>query len=65
MYLFSEFRVIPVFALMALWAIGGWLISARLFDRKPVERRLVGFSLGLILSHWPVNLLLVRDYVLE
>ncbi len=57
MYLFSEFRVIPVFVLMALWAAGGWLISARLFDIKPVERHLVGFGIGLVLSNWLANLI--------
>lgn len=57
MYLFSEFQVFPFFILMILWAVGGWLISARLFDLKPVERHLIGFSLGLILSNWLSNLL--------
>lgn len=56
MYLFSEFRVIPVFILMALWATGGWLITAGLFELKPVERHLVGFGIGLVLSNWLGNL---------
>jgi hypothetical protein len=57
MYLFREFSMWPALVLALLWAAGGWLISARLFDLKPVERHLVGFGIGLVAGNWLANLL--------
>src|SRR5258706_3358012 len=47
MYLFSELNFFPLILLLALWALGGWLIVARLFDLHPSERGLIGLGVGL------------------
>jgi hypothetical protein len=57
MYLYHEVEWLPLLALLALWAAGGWLVAARLFDLEPGERSVVGFGLGLTLSTWLANLL--------
>ncbi len=57
MYLYHEVNWLPLLGLLALWAAGGWLVAARLFDLAPEERSLVGFGLGLTLSTWFANLL--------
>jgi hypothetical protein len=55
MYLFSEISPLPFFAILLLWALGGWLLAARLFDLPPRERGLVGLGLGVILANWSAN----------
>ncbi|OGO11165.1 MAG: hypothetical protein A2Y93_02095 [Chloroflexi bacterium RBG_13_68_17] len=57
MYLYHEVNWLPLLALLGLWAAGGWLVAARLFDLAPEERSLVGFGLGLTLSTWTANVL--------
>ncbi|PKN95153.1 MAG: hypothetical protein CVU44_00265 [Chloroflexi bacterium HGW-Chloroflexi-6] len=55
MYLFSELSPLPFAIILLLWALGGWLIAARLFKTAPHERGLLGLGLGLILSNWAAN----------
>jgi hypothetical protein len=57
MYLYHELNWLALMVLLAMWALGGWLIAARLFDLAPEERNLVGFGLGLTVSTWLANLL--------
>ncbi len=57
MYLYQEVNWLPLLALLGLWAVGGWLVAARLFDLEPSERSLVGFGLGLTISTWLTNVL--------
>jgi hypothetical protein len=40
-----------------LWGAGGWLISGYAFDLHQNERTLVGFSLGLVINNWLVDIL--------
>jgi hypothetical protein len=55
MYLFSELNFIPLFLLLATWAFGGWLITARVFDLPARERGLVSLGIGLVLGTWLAN----------
>ena len=63
MYLFSELELIPLIALLMLWAVGGYLITARAFDLStrwgqsgyPHERGLVSLGIGLTLGTWLAN----------
>jgi hypothetical protein len=55
MYLFSELSPLPFFTILFLWALGGWLIAARLFKTAPHERGLLGLGLGVILANWAAN----------
>lgn len=57
MYLFHELNVIPLMLLMVLWSVGGWLITASLFDLKAVERHMVGLGVGLVAGTWLLNIL--------
>jgi hypothetical protein len=57
MYLFSELNVFSVILLLALWALGGWLMVARAFDLYPSERGLVGLGVGLTTATLLANLL--------
>lgn len=57
MYLYHELNWLPLLGLLALWATGGWLLAARLFDLEPGERSLIGLGLGLTISTWLANLL--------
>lgn len=55
MYLFSELSPLPFAIILILWALGGWLLAARLFKTAPHERGLLGLGLGVILSNWAAN----------
>ena len=55
MYLFSELNILPALLLIALWTLGGWLITARTFDLPPRERILVGLGVGLVTGTWLAN----------
>ncbi len=55
MYLFSELNPLPFGIILLLWALGGWLLTARLFKTAPHERGLLGLGLGVILSNWTAN----------
>lgn len=55
MYLFSELSPLPFAIILLLWALGGWLLTARLFKIAPHERGLIGLGLGVILSNWAAN----------
>ena len=57
MYLFSELNFLIVIPLLALWALGGWLILARTFDLNPTERGLAGLGVGLTVAALLSNLL--------
>lgn len=57
MYLFSELNFLIVIPLLALWALGGWLILARTFDLGPAERGLAGLGVGLTVGTLLSNLL--------
>jgi hypothetical protein len=57
MYLFSELNVFSVILLLALWALGGWLMVVRAFDLYPSERGLVGLGVGLTTATLLANLL--------
>jgi hypothetical protein len=57
MYLLSELNVLPLLLLLALWALGGWLITAGTFNLPAHERGLVSLGLGLVLGTWLANLL--------
>ena len=50
MYLFSELNIFPLILLLALWALGGWLIVSRIFDLHPTERPCIGLGVGLTVS---------------
>jgi hypothetical protein len=56
MYLFSEFALLPLILLFALWFVGGYLIATR-FDLPAHERGLVGAGIGLTLSALLANLI--------
>lgn len=55
MYLFSEISPLPFLLILSLWALGGWLLTARLFKVAPHERGLLGLGLGIILANWAAN----------
>jgi hypothetical protein len=55
MYLFSEINFLPLILLLTLWALGGWLITARVFDLPARERGLVSLAVGLTLGTWFAN----------
>ena len=55
MYLFSELNLFPALLLLALWTLGGWLITARTFDLPPHERGLVSLGIGLVTGTWLAN----------
>ncbi len=55
MYLFSELNIIPVLLLLALWTVGGWLITARTFRLPANERGLVSLGVGLVTGIWLAN----------
>jgi hypothetical protein len=57
MYLFSEINLINILLLLALWTLGGWLMTLRSFDLPSHERGLVGLGLGLVIGSWLANLL--------
>jgi hypothetical protein len=57
MYLLSELNFLIVIPLLALWALGGWLILARTFDLSPAERGLAGLGVGLTVGALLSNLL--------
>src|SRR5688500_5642914 len=57
MYLFSEFNFFPLILLLALWALGGWLMVARVFDLQPAERGLIGLGVGLTVATLLANLI--------
>lgn len=54
MYLFSELNFLPLVLLLALWALGGWLITARI-NLPARERGLVSLGIGLLLGTWFAN----------
>ncbi len=55
MYLLSELNLLPAFLLLALWTLGGWLITARTFNLPSNERGLVGLGVGLVTGTWLAN----------
>lgn len=55
MYLFSELQGIPLILLLALWALGGWLITARTVNLPARERGLISLGIGLVLGTWFAN----------
>ena len=55
MYLLSELNLLPAFLLLALWTLGGWLITARTFNLPANERGLVGLGVGLVTGTWLAN----------
>src|SRR5688572_22518082 len=57
MYLFSELNFFSLILLLALWALGGWLIVARIFDLEPHERGLIGLGVGLTIATLLANIL--------
>jgi len=56
MYLFTELNILPLILLLALWALGGWLMVARVFSLAPSERIWIGLGVGLttatLLANW-------------
>lgn len=57
MYLISELNVFALVLLLALWTLGGWLITVRTFDLPPAERGLIGLGVGLAFGTLLANLL--------
>ncbi len=55
MYLFSELNLLSLLLLLALWTLGGWLMTARAFNLPARERGLVSLGLGLVLGTWLAN----------
>lgn len=55
MYLLSEFSLLPLLFLLALWTAGGWLILLR-FEIPSHERGLLGLGVGLTLAALFANL---------
>jgi hypothetical protein len=54
MYLLTELNLFPLLLLLALWTLGGWLITAR--TAIPArERGLISLGLGLVLGTWFAN----------
>jgi len=56
MYLFSEFSILPLLLLLALWGLGGYLIVSR-FELPAHERGLIGLGVGLTLAALLANLI--------
>lgn len=54
MYLFSEFNFLPLVILLALWALGGWLITVPV-SLPARERGLISLGIGLVLGTWFAN----------
>jgi hypothetical protein len=57
MYIFSEISPLPLILILALWALGGWLILSRLFDLPAHEHGLLGLGVGLTVSTLLANFL--------
>ena len=57
MYLFNELNFIPLLLLLALWALGGWLMVAAAFDLDPAERIWAGMGVGLTVGTSLANVL--------
>lgn len=57
MYLFRELNILPLLVLFAMWGVGGWLVTLRLFDLEPRQRGFIGFAVGLVLANWFANFL--------
>ena len=55
MYLLSEINLIPALFLLFIWALGGWLMTARTFNLPAHERGLVGLGVGLVSGTWMAN----------
>jgi hypothetical protein len=55
MYLLSELNLFPALLLLALWTLGGWLISARNFNLPAHEQGLIGMGVGLVTGTWLAN----------
>ena len=56
MYLFSELNFLPLMLLLALWALGGWLLVSRIFDLPASERMWIGLGVGLtVQTCWKLN----------
>jgi hypothetical protein len=55
MYLLSELNLLPALLLLALWTLGGWLITARTFNLPARERGLVSVGVGLVTGTWLAN----------
>ena len=55
MYLFSELNLLPLLLLLALWTLGGWLMTVHAFDLPAHERGLVSVGLGLVSGTWLAN----------
>ena len=55
MYLVTELNPLYFVIILSIWALGGWLIAARLFKLAARERGLLGLGLGVILSNWSAN----------
>ncbi|MCX6068882.1 MAG: hypothetical protein NT121_24565 [Chloroflexi bacterium] len=61
MYLFSELNLLSLLLLLALWTLGGWLMTARAFNLPARERGLVSLGLGLVLGTWLARDLFPRE----
>jgi hypothetical protein len=57
MYLFRELDILPLLVLLALWGVGGWLVTLRVFDLEPRHRSFIGCAVGLVLANWCANFL--------
>jgi len=57
MYLINEINLILALLLLALWALGGWLLTARAFYLPAQERLIIGLGVGLVTSNWLANIL--------
>ncbi len=55
MYLFSELNLLPLLLLLAIWTLGGWLMTARVIGLPAHERGLVSLGLGLLIGTWLAN----------
>ncbi len=55
MYLVSELNLFSALLLLALWTLGGWLITARSFNLPANERGLVSLGVGLVTGTWLAN----------
>lgn len=55
MYLLTELNLFPVLFLLALWTLGGWLITTSTFNLPAHERGFVGLGLGLVVGTWLAN----------
>jgi len=48
--------VLPLLAILGLSSLGGWMVSASLFNLRRAETAFVGFALGLFAQNWLVNI---------